>query len=387
MDNTVKVSIITPVYNAAPYIDDYMESVLGQTMDGIEVIMVDDCSTDDSVNCIKKYQEKYDNIILIESDVNEGACRSKDKAIKIAKGDYLFIIDSDDVVSKDAVKILYDCARENNADITIGALGAFFEGEKRIRKMPYSGRSKIIVPDYPVYNISDRSVELFEVSTNTQVCKLIKRSIVEKDNIINSNYRISTDMRFSFECMMASEKIVYVDKELYFYRQARSGSITQGRRKKKSVTHNILMDLYDFLKTHHYSAKMEDAFWRFFIHKELQALYESAEEYREELVSEIRKIVADNMVPFYDHLKKDGITIHPFYSSCMDRIESMQFDKDYGTLLCDYRIEHGINKSFTRFLYKRGRLTDYVYDDSRLNMKQRCIILCSIAELFISNHL
>lgn len=381
----IKVSIITPVYNAAPYLKEYMDCVLNQTMSGIEVIMVDDCSTDDSVQIIKKYQETNNNITLIESDINEGACRSKDKAIKIATGEYLFIIDSDDVISLNAVQKLYEVAKANDADITIGSLGYFYEGESKMRIMPYSGRSKVIVPGYPVYNITDKSIELFEATTNTQVCKLIKRSIVEKDNIINSDYRISTDMRFSFECMMASDKVVYVDEELYFYRQARSGSISSGRKKKKSVTHNILMDLYDFLKSHHYSEAMEDAFWRFFIHKEIQAIFESSEEYREEIVQEIRTIIDEKAVPFYEGM--GGLDkLHPFYENCLNRIMAGKADKEYGDLLCEYRVEKSVNPIFTKLIYKRGRLTDYVYDDRKLSARQKSEIVKSIVSQYLTNH-
>lgn len=247
---------------------------------------------------IKEYQKKHNNLILIESKVNEGACRSRDKGLEIAKGEYIFVIDSDDYVAIDALEIIYNKAKEVNADIAIGYMGYFYPGETRLRAMHYMGRNKTHIPTYPILDVTNSFINLFEISTNTQCCKMVRRSMILENDIKNDGYRISTDMVFSFRAMMAAERVVYIDDELYYYRQAREGSISLGRRKKKSVTVDIIRNLHMFLQTHHYSEEMELAFWRFAVHKCYQVMRETIEEYHAEVLADIHTLFNTEMKEF-----------------------------------------------------------------------------------------
>ena len=93
-----KVSIIIPCYNKEPYVKEAVKSALNQTYKNIEIICIDDCSTDNSRAVLKELAEKYDNITLIEEDKNIGVCRARNKAIEIASGEYILPLDADDTI-------------------------------------------------------------------------------------------------------------------------------------------------------------------------------------------------------------------------------------------------------------------------------------------------
>lgn len=112
----IKVSVILPVYNVAPYLEDAFESVLNQSLKEIEVIAVNDGSTDDSEKIIKKYQQQ-DSRIIFFSQENKGQSAARNLALRQATGKYIYMMDSDDILSSpDALQICYDYAEKNQAD-------------------------------------------------------------------------------------------------------------------------------------------------------------------------------------------------------------------------------------------------------------------------------
>ena len=124
----IKVSVILPVYNVAPYLDETFTSILNQTLQEIEIITVNDGSTDDSKNIIKKYIQQDSRISYYEQD-NQGQSVARNLAIQHAKGKYIYMMDSDDVLAvPDALRISYEYAEKSKADFI------FFDGDTIIEK-------------------------------------------------------------------------------------------------------------------------------------------------------------------------------------------------------------------------------------------------------------
>lgn len=120
----VKLSVILPVYNVAPYLEEALNSILNQTLKDIEIIAVNDGSTDNSGEILKSYHQKDSRIIYI-SQKNQGLSMARNAALPHATGKYIYMMDSDDVLSKpDALQICYDYAESNHADFI------FFDGER-----------------------------------------------------------------------------------------------------------------------------------------------------------------------------------------------------------------------------------------------------------------
>lgn len=114
-----KVSVIIPMYNREHIISRALDSVLAQTLDGVEIIVVDDGSQDGSVDLVKQYQKKHDNIKLIQAQ-HGGPGPARNLGISHATGKYLAFLDSDDFIPENAYKVMYDMAEEKACDVVIG---------------------------------------------------------------------------------------------------------------------------------------------------------------------------------------------------------------------------------------------------------------------------
>lgn len=113
-----KISVILPVYNVAEYIDKCIKSLLAQTLTDIELIFVDDCSPDNSVAIIQKYNDP--RIKIIRHEVNKYTAEARNTGLKYASGEYIAFVDPDDYINENHLEILYNLAIKNNADIAKG---------------------------------------------------------------------------------------------------------------------------------------------------------------------------------------------------------------------------------------------------------------------------
>ena len=118
MSRMIKVSIIVPIYNVEKYIDNCLSSLVNQSLKDIEIIAIDDGSTDDSGKILDKYAKKYSNIIAIHQP-NQGISAARNRGLDIAKGEYIGFIDSDDYTDITMFEKMYSYANNNNLDIAV----------------------------------------------------------------------------------------------------------------------------------------------------------------------------------------------------------------------------------------------------------------------------
>lgn len=105
-----KVSVIVPVYNAEKYIKRCVDSVLQQSLDSIEIILVNDCGNDNAFSLANELYAKEENVVFIDGQQNEGPMKAREKGYKVAGGQYLFFLDSDDYLPENSLFVLYDKA-------------------------------------------------------------------------------------------------------------------------------------------------------------------------------------------------------------------------------------------------------------------------------------
>ena len=127
-----KVSIIIPVYNTEKYLRKCLDSVCNQTLQDIEIICVNDCSTDDSLEILKEYASNDNRIKIINFTENKGVAVARNTAIEQAKGEYIGFVDSDDYVDLDFYEKLYERALKNKADIVVGNYYMYFDNQNTI---------------------------------------------------------------------------------------------------------------------------------------------------------------------------------------------------------------------------------------------------------------
>ena len=113
-----KISVIIPVFNSSLYLDHCLSTVVNQTLKDIEIILIDDGSTDDSLNVIKNYAKKYNNIKYTSKE-NEGQAIARNIGIQMSSGEFITFIDSDDYIELNMLEKLYNIAKPDNSDIVL----------------------------------------------------------------------------------------------------------------------------------------------------------------------------------------------------------------------------------------------------------------------------
>lgn len=133
MESRVKVSIIIPNYNNGRYLEECLNSVLNQTLKDIEIIIIDDCSTDDSKEILQLFQAKYPEIVrVIENLENSGAGLSRNNGLDIATGEFIKFLDADDTMDEDVLESMYNTAKEHNVKIVTGQLRVMGDKQEHI---------------------------------------------------------------------------------------------------------------------------------------------------------------------------------------------------------------------------------------------------------------
>lgn len=128
------VSVVMPVYNASRFLRQAIESVLSQTYQNLELIAVDDCSTDDSLQILREYQNRDERLHVIAGETNQGVSRVRNRGIQEAKGKYIALLDSDDVWVNTKIERQVEMLDASGADIAYCSLGFIDENDKKIKK-------------------------------------------------------------------------------------------------------------------------------------------------------------------------------------------------------------------------------------------------------------
>lgn len=215
------VSIVVPMYNDEKYIKACMESILHQTIgfENIELIIVDDCSTDHSKEIAEGYAKQYDNIKVLQTDKNTGiAGHARNVGVANANGKYLMFSDADDFYALNACEILYNFMEKSSMDFVTANYSNTDENGNPWEK-PIFDLSK-----YDTFEISSNSfIDSFFV-LNSSVCnKIFKMEFVKKNHLHFLEGVPAEDAFFSYSAMMHTNKIYYLKDVIYYYRMRNKG--------------------------------------------------------------------------------------------------------------------------------------------------------------------
>lgn len=228
------VSIIVPVYNVEKYLDKCLDSLCNQTINNKEIIIINDASTDKSLDIIMKYKEIYDDIVVINEKINGGQGRARNLAINIAKGDYIGFVDGDDFVEIDMFEKMYNEAVKKNLDIAICNFKLYFEKNNKIVNNISLKNCQIINKNEAIKKfLTEKTIEGFSWN------KLIKRKIFE--GIKYKEGVFYEDIPTILNLIINSNRIGFVNEYLYNYVQ-RSNSVTNSI-KSKNLYHFILANI------------------------------------------------------------------------------------------------------------------------------------------------
>ena len=224
------ISIIIPVYNVEQYLDKCLQSVIHQTYQDIEIILVDDGSSDNSGILCDKWQEKDSRIKVIHKS-NGGLSNARNVAIEQANGEYLMFIDSDDIVSNDLCKELFEMLKNNNADISICNSTHIFDD-----RFDFKNTGEI-----HCYSRNEAICQLWYQKSFLPSAwgKLYKKELFKKTKFTEGI--IFEDVDIMHKLFYQCNKIVYGEMELYGYVH-HENSITTKKYSKKD---NVILDICD----------------------------------------------------------------------------------------------------------------------------------------------
>ena len=241
-----KISIVVPVYNVKEsYLTKCLESIIHQTMKEIEIILVDDGSSNDSLKICNKFAEKDKRIIIIQQK-NQGVSVARNNGIKISNSEYIMFVDSDDWLEKDACERLYKY-KDENVDVIIGRNYVYRE-DKNEREEAFFRGGKIneIKNKYEIYNIllTDRKSNKY-IYLATPWAKLYRSSLLKENNTcFEKNIKIGEDMLFNLDAVVLAKKIFIADELIYNYRKHNNNT----ENRLKSEFKENLENTYDKLE-------------------------------------------------------------------------------------------------------------------------------------------
>ncbi len=212
----IKISVIIPVYNTEQYLEECLDSVLKQTLKEIEVICIDDGSSDNSAEILKRYAAK-DNRILIFHQKHSGGGKARNLGLEKAHGEYLAFLDSDDFYHQTYCEKMYLKAIETSADIVICAAQTLDTKTKQYTPMKQSLQINYL-PDKPIFNYEDMPRYIFNAFQNWNWNKLFKHSFIKTHNIKFQEIWRTNDLLFTCIALIKASKITTVQEDLIYYR-------------------------------------------------------------------------------------------------------------------------------------------------------------------------
>lgn len=236
-----KVSVIVPIYNVEKYLEKCINSLLSQTLEDIQIILVNDGSKDNSGNIAKEYEKNNkDRVIYVEKE-NGGLSDARNYGLKYATGDFIAFLDSDDYIEKNAYEEMYNKAIEENADYVECDFIWEFPNKIRIDKQ------------YPYKNKKEMLSFVRVVAWN----KLIKRQLITDNNLEFPKGLRYEDVEFTYKLIPFVNKFAYVNKPFIHYVQ-REGSIANVQNERTAEIFTVLDNVIEFYKKNNIYEKYRD---------------------------------------------------------------------------------------------------------------------------------
>lgn len=250
----IKVSIIIPVYNVEKYLRQCLNSAINQKMEEIEIIAVNDGSIDDSLNILREYENKFRNFIVINQE-NLGLSGARNSGLKVAKGEYVYFLDSDDYISEELCEICYKECKNNRLDIITFDAEVFYDDSilKNDNKFDYDRHKKLKSEVTNGINLYEELLKK-DVYRSSVCIYFYRREFLMKNNIEFYSGILHEDELFTAKVLLLCEHIKYIPK-IFFFRRVRSNSImTSGHSFKNAFGYyTVAKKLSEIYKTNKYS--------------------------------------------------------------------------------------------------------------------------------------
>ena len=220
------VSVIVPIYNVEQYLKKCVDSLLAQHHKNLEILLVEDCSTDGSLGIAQEYAQTYpEKCKLIQREKNGGLSAARNTGLDNCTGDWVAFLDSDDWVTEDYVSAMLEVAKKDDADIVMCALYYYYPDGKTVKFSPFS--------DLKTEDSHKLKVALCKPYANT---RLYRRSFLEENSLrFPTDIRRSEDIAAIVPLFTKTDKISILDAPMYYYLQ-RAASLSNQNEKDMDLS-------------------------------------------------------------------------------------------------------------------------------------------------------
>lgn len=225
MEESLLISVIIPVYNVEKYLEQCLDSVVNQSYMNLEIICIDDCSTDNSLEIAENFAKKDSRIKIFKNNSNLGVGSARNIGLKNAKGEYIHFLDPDDWLEKNAYEKLIKSVYKEGMPEVVRFLYKIIncENNKNVL-LEYKEQSLLNCSINPLLDF--RSLKKW---TSSSWVMFIRRDLIQDKELFFNNHRCFEDVVYSVRLFLAAKKIVFIDECLLNYRQHRKNSLLSKR--------------------------------------------------------------------------------------------------------------------------------------------------------------
>jgi len=262
----LKVSIVIPIYNVENYIEECLKSATNQTLKDIEIICVNDCSTDNSLKIVQKFAQNDNRIKIINKEKNEGAGITRNIGQQSASGKYIMFLDPDDYISLDCCEKLYNKIETDNVDAVY--FNAFRFKDKSEKLKEYKKLKLLSNEDgyfSPFY--AKEKYDILINYTKEAWFKFYNRQFLIDNNIKCSEHRLCEDYLFLLQFLLSNPKLSVLDEHLYYYRKSNNSLTKQSYSKL-----NYIFDVHNQYTNKILNSHLSKEEQLLFINNQLKAL-------------------------------------------------------------------------------------------------------------------
>lgn len=246
----VDLSIIVPVYNVEKYLKQCLDSLINQTLDNYEIIIINDGSTDSSADIINEYCSINRNIKIINQK-NSGLSAARNRGISEASGEYIAFIDSDDYICNDMMKVMLNHAKIYNLDLVVCNHEKVYDDSEK-KEVVYSDLEEGVL-----YSGNDLLKKFLINKITPNACdKIYKRDIFNKYNIVFPIGYYHEDLLTMYKILSNIQVAAYINKDFYKYR-CRENSITTSLKLKNILDMEYIIDEINYMFNNLYINKQE----------------------------------------------------------------------------------------------------------------------------------